>query len=46
MIDVKVMPKLARALRDGGHYSQVMPELNIYYRGYYPVSVIMSSLIK
>ena len=31
MTDVKVMPELARALRDGGHYSQVMPELNVYY---------------
>ena len=46
MTDVKVMPELARALHDGGHYSPVMPELNIYYMVYYPASVIMSSLIK
>ena len=46
MTDVKVMPELARALRDGGHYSPVMPELNIYYMDYYPASVIKSSMIK
>ena len=44
--DVKVMPEPARALHFGGHYSMVMPDLNIYYMVYYPASVIMSSLIK
>ena len=36
----------AQALRDGGHYSQVMPGLNIYYIVYYPASAVRSSLIK
>ena len=34
-----VLPELARAIRDGGQYSQVMPEINSYYRVYYPAFV-------